>query len=95
MVDEEKESLKYIIACINDQKGSFRNVTEECLEQELREANTGQTETQEEREENGADAKDLEDPKSRKEEVYQVREEILKQVTFVLATFSPKCGHWC
>ena len=32
----EKHSLQYLISRINEQKGSFRNVTEESLEEEIR-----------------------------------------------------------
>ena len=83
-VNKEKESLKYLISRINDQKGSFRNVTEESLEQELREASGGITTLQADKD--GADPMEDEDPKARREEVYKVREEILKQVASVFNT---------
>lgn len=80
-VDKDKESLKYLISRINDQKGPFRNVTEESLEQELRDSENGSTAP--EHTSNGKHAKEVEDTKSRKDKVYKVREEILKHVASV------------
>ena len=81
-VDKEKESLQYLISRINEQKGSFRNVTEESLEQELRHAEHGKTDAEEE--DAGEEGEEeIEDPKTKKEEVYEVREEILRQISYV------------
>ena len=88
-VNKEKERLKYLISRINDQRGSFSNVTEESLEQELRESNGSIINTQEQ--DHGADVKAVEDSKVRGEEVYKVREEILKQIASVFND-SPNFG---
>lgn len=81
-VDKDKESLQYLISRINEQKGSFRNVTEESLEEELRHlgnggdpdavASGGDT--------NEQDITDAEEPSTKKDSVYKAREEILKHV---------------
>lgn len=87
MVDKEKESLQYLISRINDQKGSFRNVTEDSLEEDLRnteengkvdDENIG-AETKEEEEEE-EDPTDPHDPQYKRDAVYKAREEILKQI---------------
>ena len=77
-VDKDKESLKYLISRINQQKGSFRNVTEQSLEEEIREQEAGKTfpddqdvvETNEE----------VEDVKIKQEEVAQAREDMIRQI---------------
>ena len=80
--NKEKESLKYLISRINDQKGSFRNVTEQSLEQELKDSenNIAVPELQKE----SQYAKDESNAQNQKDEVYKVREEVLKQVGFVI-----------
>jgi len=76
---KEKQSLQCLISRINDQKGSFRNVTEQSLEDEIEaleneEAGKSQEEDVVETVEDGDTAK------KKKEEVSSAREEILKQV---------------
>ncbi|KAL8717758.1 MAG: hypothetical protein Q9225_005027 [Loekoesia sp. 1 TL-2023] len=78
--DKTKESLPYLIARINDQKGSFRNVTEASLEEEIRAAEAGEAskvETAEDKEliEDGQDAK------MKGDELSKAREEIIKQIS--------------
>lgn len=77
-VDKDKESLKYLISRINQQKGSFRNVTEQSLEEEIQAQKTGKTET---------DDKDaleivegIKDATNRQEEVTKAREDVIKQI---------------
>lgn len=77
-VDKDKESLKYLISRINQQKGSFRNVTEQSLEEEIQAQEAGKivtddlavVETVEE----------VEDAKTKQEEVIKAREDIIKQI---------------
>lgn len=81
-VDKDKESLKYLISRINQQKGSFRNVTEQSLEEEILAQETG-----------GSDADDQdvvetveegENVKTKQEEVIKAREDIIKQAGYDL-----------
>ena len=77
-IDKDKESLKYLISRINQQKGSFRNVTEQSLEEEIRAQEAGKTfpdeqdivETNEE----------AEDVKTKQKEVTQAREHMIRQI---------------
>ena len=80
-VNKDKESLKYLISRINDQKGPFRDVTQESLEQELKD--TENDIPAPDHDESGANGKEVEETKDRREEVYNGREEILKQVASV------------
>ena len=82
-VDKDKESLQFLISRINDQKGSFRNVTEESLEEELRDAEVGKADGDENiryRAEEEEDITDAEDPKIKRDSVYKARGEILKHI---------------
>ena len=79
-VNKGKKSLEYLIERINEQKGSFRNVTEETLEEVIQVVQNGEAETSED------DAietvEDVEDLKSKREAITTAREEILKHVLF-------------
>ena len=81
-INKGKNSLEYLIERINEQKGSFRNVTEESLEEEIRVLHSGEAETSED--DVFETVEDVEDLKSKREAVTTAREEILKQV--LLAT---------
>ncbi|KAG8530158.1 uncharacterized protein KY384_005641 [Bacidia gigantensis] len=69
--------LQYLISRINEQKGGFRNVTEESLEEEIK---NGAEEAVEEESEDDEPTDDEEDPQSKKEKVQKAKEEMLKQV---------------
>ncbi len=73
--DPSSQSLPSKIARINVQKGSFRNITEESLQEEIRALEAGETWAVD-GEENDAG----QDAKSRREEIVAAREEIIKQV---------------
>lgn len=75
--DKEKESLQYLIQRVNAQRGSFRNVTEQSLEEEIQclEARGGKNDEQSVL----GPAPEAEDATTRKEEVTEARGEILKQ----------------
>ena len=75
-VDPNKESLPFLISRINTQRGSFRNFTEESLEEEIRSQENGELELLEEE----APAEDTQDVKSRQEELAGARQEMLTQV---------------
>ena len=76
-VDKEKESLKYLISRINQQKGSFRNVSEQSLEEEIRAQEAGKIN---EDEQDVAPVEEIEDVKTRQEEVTKAREDMIKQI---------------
>lgn len=72
------ESLPSLISRINEQRGGFRNITEQSLEEEIRAQDAGESTVDE------ASTKpikhDKKDLKSRREEVIEARDEILKHV---------------
>ena len=82
--DKGKKSLKYLIERINEQKGSFRNVTEASLQEEIQALHNGEVEASED--DALESVEDVEDLKSKREAVTTAREEILKQV--LLANYS-------
>ena len=77
-VDKDKESLKYLISRINQQKGSFRNVTEQSLEEEIeaQEADNIDTDDQHVVE----TVEEVEDVKTKQEELTKAREDMIKQI---------------
>ena len=74
--DKEKESLQYLIQRINAQRGSFRNVTEESLEEEIR--NLGHEHEPSEQEIAGDLAIEQEKIPDNKDDVKQAKDQILK-----------------
>ena len=74
----EKNSLQYLISRINEQKGSFRNVTEESLEEEIH--NGQATEVALEDDDHMDTGEEVEDAKTKKERVREAREEMLKSI---------------
>lgn len=81
-VNKDKKSLEYLIERINEQKGSFRNVTEESLEEENQILHNGEAETSENDVLEAVE--DVEDLKSKREAITTAREEILKQVLLAI-----------
>ena len=77
-IDKEKESLKYLISRINQQKGSFRNVTEQSLEAEIEAQNAGRTDTDDQDVVEAVEG--VEDAKPRQEEIAKAREDMMKQI---------------
>ena len=78
--DKGKDSLQYLIQRVNAERGSFRNVTEQSLEDEIRNSEVeGDDKYQEDPMEIINDAGD---PNIKKQEVAQAREEILKQTAY-------------
>jgi hypothetical protein len=73
-------NLQYLIARINDQKKSFRNVTEVELRQEI--DTRGTTELPDGNEE-GLSEEEAE-PKSRKEVLFEARNQVIQAVAYVL-----------
>ena len=78
VTDPDKQSLHFLISRINEQRGSFRNVTEESLEEEIKNGIDGGPAV--------GDGEASESPGeievviSKKEEVFKAREEMLKQI---------------
>ncbi|KAL8786316.1 MAG: hypothetical protein Q9195_008243 [Heterodermia aff. obscurata] len=98
-VDPNKTSLPFLISCINNQRGSFRNITEESLEEEIRLQENGQLESPVAE----SPAEDTQDVKSRQEELAGARQEMLTQayyestgalslISLVLAGHSTQAG---
>lgn len=79
-VDKEKESLKYLISRINQQKGSFRNVSEQSLEEEIEAQKNGKTNTDDLDEQDAEIVEEAEDVKTKQEEVAKAREDMIKQL---------------
>ena len=79
-VNPEKQSLKYLITRINEQKGGFRNVSEQSLEEEI--AAGTDDDAMFDDETNSRSDEDVEDIKSKRERVSKAREEMLKQIGY-------------
>lgn len=77
-VDKDKESLKYLISRINQQKGSFRNVTEQSLEEEIQAQEAGKTDTDDQ--DTIETLEKVEDVKTKQEEVTKARKDVIKQI---------------
>ncbi|KAL8786208.1 MAG: hypothetical protein Q9213_002896 [Squamulea squamosa] len=75
--DKTTESLPYLIARINEQRGSFRSITEASLEEEIRAAETTEHGSPAN---NYDDVEDSQDSKAKGEELAGAREEIIKRV---------------
>lgn len=78
--DPEKDSLPFLIARINEQRGSFRNITEDTLEDEIRAQEAGHTEAIEE----AGGGEDVLNEKPRGEQLAIAREDMLRQVTYAI-----------
>ena len=77
-LDQDKESLKYLISRINQQKGSFRNVTEQSLEEEIQALEAGRADVDDQ--EVVETVEEVEHVKTRQEEVTKAREDLIKQI---------------
>lgn len=75
--DKTTESLPYLIARINDQRGSFRNITEASLEEEIRLAERGE-ETDLSADEDAVP--DSQDNDAKGEKLAIAREDMIKRV---------------
>lgn len=76
--DVSKDPLPLLISRINEQRGSFRNITEGSLEEEIRSAQNVDSSSTDQN--NTLLGIDVPDSKSRAEEVATAREDILKHV---------------
>lgn len=77
-VDKDKESLKYLISRINQQRGSFRKVTEQTLEEEIQAQEAGRSDTEDQ--DVVETVEEVEDVKTKQEEVTKAREDMIKQI---------------
>ena len=73
--DATKESLPFLISRINDQRGSFREITEDSLTAEINAAKEQQSDPLDE-----DAAEDSQDVKPRHEQLAEAREEMFAQV---------------
>lgn len=76
--DPDRSSLPFLISRINEQRGSFRNVTEDSLQGEIRGLEAGQAEAVED----SGDDEESHDDRPRREQLALAREEMLRQVTY-------------
>lgn len=72
------DTLSSLIPRINEQRGAFRYVTEEGLEEEIRASGAGEVHAGPH--ENDGQLSAVQDAKGKREEILATREEILKQV---------------
>lgn len=77
--DKRTESLPFLIARINEQRGSFRNITEAGLQEEILAAEASNFRVAEDEEPSGT-VEDGLNVKTRRDELSTAREEIIKQV---------------
>lgn len=78
-VDKDKDSIQYLISRVNQQRGSFRHLTEQSLLEEIKAQDAG---NEGDIEQDTADKVEdgAEDLKSKREEISAAREQILKQI---------------
>jgi len=76
--DPSLDTLPNLIPRINEQRGAFRNVTEEGLEQEIQASEAGEVHAGSLDDDPQSSA--AQDAKGKREEILATREEILKQV---------------
>lgn len=78
--DPNETSLPVLIQRINEQKGQFRNVTEQSLEEEIQASTSGDDTVEREGHEHDKSSRNGEDEFGRKETLLSAREDLLKQV---------------
>lgn len=78
--DTSKDELPTLISRINQQVGSFRNISESKLEEQIREGDAVDTELQSQHD---ASLSKESEVKSRTLEIATAQQEMLKQITFV------------
>lgn len=76
--DPSLDTLPNLIPRINEQRGAFRNVTEQGLGQEIQALEAGEVHAESLK--NDAQLPAVQDAKGKREEILATREEILKQV---------------
>ena len=81
-VDKDKDSLNYLISRINQQKGSFRNISEQSLQEEIEAQDAGRPDT--DNQDPVDTVEEVEHVKTKQEEVAKAREDIIKQIGRVL-----------
>ena len=86
----EKNSLQYLISRINEQKGSFRNVAEESLEEEIHNGEAGEVALEDDDHMDTGEV--VEDAKTKRERLTKAREEMLKSIGQVNLCYCPHGG---
>lgn len=81
--DEGSDTLKSILGRIHDERGHFRHINEDSLQAEVDANDNGESSTGSEDEEDGAESEEV-DSKSRREELYAARAEMLPHVAYDL-----------
>ena len=79
-VDKEKDSLEYLISRITQQKGSFRNISEQSLQEEIEAQKAGKPDAEDQ--DTLDTVEEVEHVKTKQEEVAQAREDIIKQIGY-------------
>ena len=74
--ESSKDNLAHIISRINHERGSFRNITEDKLVEEIKATNNERADLDDQS--SISHSNDVQDDKVRREEVLAVREEVLK-----------------
>jgi mediator of RNA polymerase II transcription subunit 17 len=77
--NSQQKSIQQLITKINEERGAFRNVTEETLRDEIAKAATGTDNQDVDEEQNAVDPQDIE---ARRKEVYAARSEMLKFIGY-------------
>ena len=81
--DPNENSLPYLISRINAQRGSFRNITEESLQEEIEAIETGQAQPELENTAlSDSEDDDAHDATPQTEDVQHARGEILKFIAY-------------
>lgn len=79
--EEGSDTLKSILGRIHDERGHFRHINEDSLQAEIDTTDNGEISTGSEDEEDGAESEEV-DSKSRREELYAARAEMLPHVAY-------------
>jgi len=77
--DTQQKSIQQLITRINEERGAFRNVTEESLRDEIAKAATDAGNEALDEEEDAVDPQDID---ARRKEVYTARGEMLKFIGY-------------
>jgi len=77
--DTQQRSIQQLITRINEERGAFRNVTEETLHDEIAKALSGTGNEDLDAEEDAIDPQDID---ARRKEVYTARNEMLKFIGY-------------
>jgi len=87
----EQRSIQQLITKLNEERGAFRNVTEETLCDEIAKATASTGDENLDEEEDAVDSQDIE---ARRKEVYTARSEMLRFIGYDFSrTYEPQEAH--